>query len=307
LLLEEEEAGQAETYYTRAAVLIHSTTDKTVQLQYKLCQARLADFSRKFAEAATRYHELSWITDIDEEERLQALWVSISQDPEFYSNRGIFKIRSAAVTCAILAPAGPGRSRVLASLYRDERSASLAHFTILTKMFLEQIIRPEEIKDFEATLRPHQLARIAVSSNDKSVAALSSIYAADDDQDTEASGSGSRVGPSTVLDRAVMEHNVLSCSKIYSNITFRGLGALLDLMPAAAESMARKMIEQRRLRGATIDQVERLIWFEDVGEEEEGQGKAGGLGDVDQEEEDPGAPFTRKWDLQIRQIASNVS
>lgn len=73
LLLEEEESGQAETYYTRAAVLIHSTNDKTLQLQYKLCQARLADFSRKFADAAMRYHELSWVTDIDDEERLQAL------------------------------------------------------------------------------------------------------------------------------------------------------------------------------------------------------------------------------------------
>lgn len=75
LLLEEEEPGLAETYYTRAAVLIHSTNDKTLQLQYKLCQARLADFTRKFVDAATRYHELSWIGDIDEEERLQALYV----------------------------------------------------------------------------------------------------------------------------------------------------------------------------------------------------------------------------------------
>lgn len=73
LLLEEEESGLAETYYGRAAVLIHTTQDKTLQLQYKLCQARLSDFGRKFVEAAARYHELSWIGDIDEDERLQAL------------------------------------------------------------------------------------------------------------------------------------------------------------------------------------------------------------------------------------------
>lgn len=201
------------------------------------------------------------------------------------------------MTCAVLAPAGPNRSRVLASLYRDERSAGLAHFTILTKMFLDQIIRPSEIKGFEETLRPHQLARIAQSAGDKKP----SPYA-----DEEADGpSSTRTGPSTVLDRAVMEHNLLSCSKIYNNITFSGLGALLDLAPAAAETMARKMIEQKRLKGS-IDQVERLIVFEAV-DEEEGQGKAGGLGDVDLEEEDPGAPFTKQWDLQIRQTASNVS
>lgn len=196
----------------------------------------------------------------------------------------------------MLAPAGPNRSRVLASLYRDERSADLAHFNILTKMFLDQIIRTSEIKGFEETLRPHQLARIAQSSNDKAPSA----YA---DEDPEGIVS-KRTGPSTVLDRAVMEHNLLSCSKIYKNITFAGLGALLDLAPGAAETMARKMIEQRRLKGS-IDQVERLIVFEAV--DDEGQGKAGGLGDVDLEEEDPGAPFTKQWDLQIRQTASNVS
>jgi len=69
--------------------------------------------------------------------------------------------------------------------------------------------------------------------------------------------------------------------------------------------MARKMIEQKRLR-ASIDQVERLIWFEARSEDEDAQGKAGGLGDVDQEEEDTGAPFTKRWDMQIRQTASNV-
>lgn len=298
LLLEEEEAGLAETYYGRAASLIHSTTDKTLQLQYKLCQARLADFTRKFVDAAMRYHELSWIGDIDEEERSQALWVNSLQQLFVLTNLTIhLPYRSAAVTCAVLAPAGPNRSRVLAALYRDERSASLAHFNILTKMFLDQIIRTTEIKGFEETLRPHQLARIATSSSENK----RSFEYADENGET----SSARKGPTTVLDRAVMEHNLLSCSKIYTNITFSGLGALLDLAPAAAETMARRMIEQKRLKG-TIDQVERLIIFEAV-DDEEGQGKAGGLGDVDQEEEDPGAPFTKQWDRQIRQTASQVS
>ena len=115
-----------------------------------------------------------------------------------------------------------------------------------------------------------------------------------------------RTGPSTVLDRAVMEHNVLACSRIYNNITFRGLGTLLDLTPAAAETMARKMIEQGRLKG-TIDQVERLIWFDVRGEDDDAQGKAGGLGDVEQAPEDTGAPFTKRWDRQIRLTAANVS
>ncbi|KAF8351424.1 hypothetical protein F5887DRAFT_207262 [Amanita rubescens] len=277
LLLEDEDSVQAETYYNRAALLILSTSNRETQLQFKLCQARISDYSRKFLEAASRYHELSYVAEIDEEERRHMLL--------------------AAVTCAVLAPAGPNRSRILASLYRDERTAELSTYNILSKMFLDHILRPAEVKKFEATLKPHQLAKIAISSNDR----LASAATNDNDDDSVTS---TRTGPATVLDRAVMEHNLLASSKIYRNITFKGLGALLDLTPGAAETMARKMIEQGRLRGY-IDQVDRLIWFEGNKEEDDAQGKAGGLGDV-QEAEDTGASFTKRWDAQIRLTAANV-
>ncbi|PSR73398.1 hypothetical protein PHLCEN_2v10690 [Hermanssonia centrifuga] len=275
LLLEEEDSVQAETYYNRAASLAHTTNDKELLLGFKLSQARIHDYSRRFLEAAMKYHELSWVAEIDEEERKQML--------------------SAAVTCAVLAPAGPNRSRVLAALCRDERTSELPTFNILTKMFLDRILRSAEVHEFEGTLKPHQLAKIALSSSDQ-------LASADDDvNDPSAS---KRTGPSTVLDRAVMEHNLLASSKIYNNITFRGLGALLDVTPGAAETMARRMIEQGRLKG-TIDQVEKLIWFDVSGEEDEAQGKAGGLGDVEQVTEDTGAPFTKRWDMQIRKTAAN--
>jgi len=69
----------------------------------------------------------------------------------------------------MLAPAGPNRSRVLASqaVYRDERTADLPTYNILSKMFLNHILRPAEIKEFEKSLKPHQLARIAISSKDR--------------------------------------------------------------------------------------------------------------------------------------------
>ncbi|KAI9001005.1 hypothetical protein BD414DRAFT_451916 [Trametes punicea] len=279
LLLEDEDSVEAERYYNRAALLAHNTTAKETLLQFKLCQARISDYSRKFLEAAARYHELSWVPEIDEEERKQML--------------------SAAMTCAILAPAGPNRSRVLASLCRDERTTELPSYNILLKMFHDRILRPNEIKEFEGTLKPHQLAKISISSNDRLASAV-----AEDDQASDPTIS-TRKGPSTVLDRAVMEHNLLASSKIYNNITFRGLGALLDLTPGAAETMARRMIEQGRLKG-TIDQVEKLISFDVLGEDDDAQGKAGGLGDVEQIEEDTGAPFTKKWDMQIRLTAANV-
>lgn len=73
LLLEEEDSVQAETYFNRAQLLVHSTNDKVTLLQFKLCQARISDYGRKFLEAASRYHELSYVGEIDEEERRQML------------------------------------------------------------------------------------------------------------------------------------------------------------------------------------------------------------------------------------------
>ncbi|KAI0320810.1 hypothetical protein OF83DRAFT_1102870 [Amylostereum chailletii] len=281
LHLEEEESVQAETYYNRAASLIHSTNDKETLLAYKLCQARISDYNRKFIEAALRYHELSFVGEIDEEERQHML--------------------SAAVTCAVLAPAGPNRSRVLASLYRDERTVELPSYNVLSKMFLDHILRSAEINEFEKTLKPHQLAKVHLSANDR----LASAIDADDERPGPGEHISTRTGPATVLDRAVMEHNVLASSRIYNNITFRGLGALLDLTPGASENMARKMIEQGRLKGH-VDQVDRLIWFETAREEDDAQGKAGGLGDVSQDTEDTGAFLTKRWDTQIRTTASHV-
>ena len=50
-------------------------------------------------------------------------------------------------------------------------------------------------------------------------------------EDAPGPARGSRTG-STVLDRAVWEHNLLAASKVYTNISFVELGALLDIDPA---------------------------------------------------------------------------
>lgn len=46
-----------------------------------------------------------------------------------------------AITCTILAAAGPQRSRMLAQLYKDERSAKLPVWPFLEKVYLERILR----------------------------------------------------------------------------------------------------------------------------------------------------------------------
>lgn len=105
---------------------------------YKVCYARVLDYRRKFIEAAQRYNELSYRAMIAEGERVTAL--------------------KNALICTVLASAGQQRSRMLGTLFKDERCQNLPAFNILEKMYLERIIRKSELKDFESLLQPHQKA-----------------------------------------------------------------------------------------------------------------------------------------------------
>lgn len=145
---------------------------------------------------------------------------------------------SAAIKTAILAGAGQQRSRMLGRLYKDERSLETQEYGILEKMYLERLLAPAEVKAFASSLAPHQLASTADGS--------------------------------TVLSKAVTEHNLLATSKLYENISTSSLAALLDLHDSKdstaaekAEDVAAKMIEQGRLK-AEIDQIEEVIKFEVV-------------------------------------------
>jgi COP9 signalosome complex subunit 4 len=137
---------------------------------------------------------------------------------------------TAAVTCTILAAAGPQRSRFLSTLYKDERCASLPEPfpTVLSKVCLGRILRADEVRAFSAELKPHQLA---------------------------VGGDGL-----SVLERSVIEHNLLSASKLYNNIELGELGTLLGISAERAEKIAAAMIVEGRLSGS-IDQVDRLVHF----------------------------------------------
>lgn len=52
---------------------------------------------------------------------------------------------------------------------------------------------------------------------------------------------------STVLEKAVVEHNLLAASRLYNNIYFSELGQLLGVAPAKAETIASRMISESRL------------------------------------------------------------
>eukprot|EP01116_Phalansterium_solitarium_P015836 TRINITY_DN353_c1_g1_i12.p1 TRINITY_DN353_c1_g1~~TRINITY_DN353_c1_g1_i12.p1 ORF type:complete len:417 (+),score=127.58 TRINITY_DN353_c1_g1_i12:67-1251(+) len=217
LYLEDDEAVSAEAYINRAAEIIHQCGPahepavEQLQLRYKVCFARIVDYKRQFIKAALRYYELSQL--VAEHERLEALQY--------------------AVICAILAAAGPQRSRMLSTLYKDERSAQLDVFPILDKMYMERILRPAEVERFASVLKPHQMAL--------------------------------RADGSTVLAAAVVEHNVLAASRLYNNVSFGELGALLDVPPERAEKVAARMIQEQRL-SASIDQIRSLIQFDNATE-----------------------------------------
>jgi COP9 signalosome complex subunit 4 len=203
LYLEEDEWVEAEQYINKASLI--NIKDKQLALKYKSSFTRVLDFKEKFLEAALQYYQLSQL--VPEKERDEVL--------------------EAGVICGILAQAGPQRSRILATLYKDERTSNLQVFPILEKMFMERIIKTEEKNKFNEILSPHQKKKI---------------------------------GERTLLDRAIIEHNLLAASKVYNNIRFEDLGNLLNISPDQAERIAAVMITEDRLRGE-IDQIKGLIHF----------------------------------------------
>jgi COP9 signalosome complex subunit 4 len=241
--LEEEDPTSAFSHLNKVKNIIFSVTDKKTRLIFNLSQARIYDSQRSFLDAAQAYFTLSNETNIDPEERDNAL--------------------GASLVCAVLAPAGPMRGRMLAKLYKDDRATSLDDYGILEKMFLDRLLSPAEIKAFAAKLKPHHLAKTSDGS--------------------------------TVLDKAVLEHNLLGASKLYNNIGFDQLGELLGVDGERAEGYAAKMLEQGRLSGH-IDQIDRLIFFE---------GEASGERKTGHAERQVGKEL-RKWDANVAGLAEEV-
>ncbi|KOX72917.1 COP9 signalosome complex subunit 4 [Melipona quadrifasciata] len=140
LYLEDDDPVQAEAFINRASLLQAESKNEQLQIYYKVCYARVLDYRRKFIEAAQRYNELSYRSIIHEDERMTAL-------------------RNALI-CTVLASAGQQRSRMLATLFKDERCQQLPAYSILEKMYLDRIIRRSELQEFEALLQPHQKAKL---------------------------------------------------------------------------------------------------------------------------------------------------
>ena len=223
--LNEDDIVEADTFVTKAGSSVQSIQNPkehvALILRYKTCYARVLDFNRKFLQAAGRYHDLSLVgsqTDIVHADELL----------EFLGK---------AATCAILAPRTAQCQRILGLVFKDERLGLLdaiphfeTHSAILTKMYMNQVIRRDDDLDkFEKSLAEHQTAIM---------------------------GDGL-----TILDRALIEHNMVSASQLYSSIYFVHLAHLLGVSAERAEKVASKMIMDGSLDGS-IDQVEGLVNFQ---------------------------------------------
>ncbi|KAI0206253.1 hypothetical protein F4808DRAFT_447633 [Astrocystis sublimbata] len=242
--LEVDDTTSAETYLNKLKQVIYTVENPALNLHFRLSQARIQDAKREFLSASSAYHNISFSPAVSDDERLHTL--------------------AMAARCAILAPAGPLRSRALGRLYKDERALHLDEFAMLEKMFLDRLLAPAEVDKFAQGLAPHQLA-------------------------TTSDGS-------TVLAKAVVEHNLLASSRLYSNIGFDALGLLLGLDAAKAEDTTARMIEQGRLVGR-IDQIEEVIWFE--------RGEASGEKGSGRAEVTVGKEM-RHWDANVQGLAEEI-
>ena len=96
-------------------------------------------------------------------------------------------------------------------------------------MYTERLLNRSELVTFEKSLKEHQKAQTADGH--------------------------------TLVEKAVIEHNMQAAGKIYDNIAFPQLAQILRLTVEEAESVAAKMIGEKRLK-ASIDQTENLLFFE---------------------------------------------
>lgn len=186
-------------------------------LRYKSTYARVLDANRKFLQAAQRYHDLS----LSSTDQIEA--------------EDLLTMLGRAATCAILAPSGPQRHRVLGHIYKDTRLEQLnsidefsTHARILEKNYCHQLLRKEELTKFEESLAPHQRATM---------------------------GDGL-----TILERGVVEHNMIAVSSLYKSIYVKELANILGVDVRKAEKTASSMILDGSLNGS-IDQMEGLLEF----------------------------------------------
>jgi len=203
LYLKDGDTTNSETFCTRAALIINPGDDPVLVFRHRICHAHIFNRKMKFLDAALRYLEVS---------------VQIPDNIEYLNQ---------AITCTILAPAGPQRNRLLSQLCKDERIERSTHYPVLLKMYNERFISSEEVAALEHSLLEHQKVQ---------------------------------TDHGTVLQKAIREHNVVAASNLYKNMLLDDLGQYLGVDAEKAERTLTTMIAEKRL-DALVDQMESAVHF----------------------------------------------
>lgn len=233
----EDEMVEAETAVTKAGAAIEGVENAMEEhmalvLRYKAAYAQILDSNRKFLQAASRYYDLSQVNANMEkkDDGSEMATEEIDEDD-------LVEFLGRATTCAVLAPSGGQRKRVLGLIYKDERLSQLdslesyqTHSTMLKKMYMNHIIHRKDCVQFEGSLADHQ--RVQMSDG------------------------------FTILERAVIEHNMVAISQVYKSIYFVELGSLLGVDMNRVEKVAAKMIMDGSIRGS-MDEVKGVLDFDD--------------------------------------------
>ncbi|KAJ2077522.1 hypothetical protein H4R24_005077 [Coemansia sp. RSA 988] len=203
LFLRADNWERAEQVHIHASALYRQVNDVEARCRYSILMAQLNELKGNYIEAAARYHGVS----------------------QSFSNRPSQQRSSlqSAISCAILASAGPQKMRVMANLQREKLASALPGYEMLTKMVLKRLVTHEELDVFNKNVRD-----------------------------------GRREDS---LRTVVCEHNVFVLSSLYSNIRFENLGHRLGVDSDDAEQICAQMIAEGRMKGR-IDQIEGVVTFE---------------------------------------------
>lgn len=238
-----EHVDLADAFVKKASSLVSTLDedkDKDLVLQYLSCSARLLDRKNKFTEAATKFLDLSRKMGDGEN----------GETVKTVLGTGKREVLASALACTLLADAGPQRSRLLAKLYKDDHVASMEAYGILEKVFLDRLLVAEDVEAFSRTLGGHHR-----------------------------SGTPQKWGLS-VIELAIVQHNLLGCSKLYSSVTIASLAELLNVDEATAVRIVAKMILDGRVRGS-IDQILGIVSF-DMDEMDDGEERGSGACQVEE-------------------------
>ena len=240
--MEDNEGSTAENFVNKAAQFIsrfkpNTASNWSLLLRFRSVFSRVLDSNRKFLSAGQKYMDLSLTEALDED------CMVLPED--------LLSFLGMAATCAILSPVGPLRSKLLAQIANDDRLPSLGGTAlysaipqVLQKMHRGFLLKPAETKAFEKSLQDHMKA---LTSD----------------------------GKTTIVEAAILDHNVMAIAAVYENVTFDEMGKLLGgIRPVDAQRIVARQLKAERLAGY-IDEVEGVFYVAVPAGGLEGEGELG--------------------------------